>query len=408
MEQAAETVDARPAHFRTPLLRLATAVRRAFDPMKLLIATLALVALHLGWSLLDLALPAAAPVTPDPIAAASQDVAPWERVNAGFAALGERLAEPVRLVTTPLAALLSPKSGWATMAHGLLGLVWLNVVWGPCGGAIARIAVVEEATRDRPGIGEGVRFAGASAGSLIVAPLCPLLALAFCALAGIALGLVYRVPVVGPVLGSLGLFFPIAAGVVMTLLVAGMVAGWPMLHAALAAGADDALDALSRTFSYLNQRLGLFAAGLAMAAMAGVAGLCLVELMAGGVIHLTQWSVSLSAPRAVMTTLLEPLDPGAPALPGAIHRFWYSAVRLVAEAWIYSFFWTAAAWLYLWLRHDVDGTPWTEIGAPRAPRSEADLKADTAAEIAIRIPGLAKTSAMETRTDSAPAPGAGP
>ena len=49
-------------------------------------------------------------------------------------------------------------------------------------------------------------------------------------------------------------------GLVMTLLVAGLVAGWPLLHAAMAGGAEDALDALSRTFGYLNQRLGPFIA----------------------------------------------------------------------------------------------------------------------------------------------------
>ena len=37
------------------------------------------------------------------------------------------------------------------------------------------------------------------------------------------------------------------------------------------------------------------------------------------------------------------------------------AVGLLAHGWIYSFVWTAAALLYLWLRHAVDGTPWTEI-----------------------------------------------
>ena len=33
------------------------------------------------------------------------------------------------------------------------------------------------------------------------------------------------------------------------------------MHASVAAEADDTLDALSRSFSYLNQRLGRFAAG---------------------------------------------------------------------------------------------------------------------------------------------------
>ena len=51
----------------------------------------------------------------------------------------------------------------------------------------------------------------------------------------------------------------------MTLLVAGLAAGWPLLQAATAGGAEDALDALSRIFGYLNQRLGSYAALVALA-----------------------------------------------------------------------------------------------------------------------------------------------
>jgi hypothetical protein len=41
-------------------------------------------------------------------------------------------------------------------------------------------------------------------------------------------------------------------------------------------------------------------------------------------------------------------------------------VILFAKSWTYSFFWTAAALLYLWLRHDVDGTSWSECEPPTA------------------------------------------
>ncbi len=107
----------------------------------------------------------------------------------------------------------------------------------------------------------------------------------------------------GAVVAGVGLIVPLAAGLVMTLLAAGLVAGWPLLHAALAAGADDALDALSRTFSYLNQRLGLYVAGVAMAWLAGLVGLIGVDLLAEGVIRLTQWSLSLSGGRALPEAL---------------------------------------------------------------------------------------------------------
>ena len=189
--------------------------------------------------------------------------------------------------------------------------------------------------------------------------------MAFCALIGAAFGLLYRLPVVGPALAGIGLFFPLAAGLVMTLFLAGLVAGWPLLQAATAGGAEDALDALSRIFGYLNQRLGAYAALVALAWLGGMLGLALVDLLTAGVIRLTHWSLGLTAPIALDGVFLRHAAARRhPRFAGATHAFWLGVVRLLAHGWIFSFFWTAAAYLYLWLRQDVDGTPWTEIDPP--------------------------------------------
>ena len=68
-------------------------------------------------------------------------------------------------------------------------------------------------------------------------------------------GLLYWLPAgIGTVLGGVFLFIPLVLGLVMAILLVGLLAGWPLMHASVAAEADDTLDALSRTFSYLNQR----------------------------------------------------------------------------------------------------------------------------------------------------------
>jgi hypothetical protein len=177
-------------------------------------------------------------------------------------------------------------------------------------------------------------------------------------------GLLYRVMVVGPALAGILLFLPLAGGLVMTLLVAGQVAGWPLMQAALAAGATGALDALSRTFGYLNQRLGTFAAAFGLAWLAGIVGLLFVDLFAEGLIRLTHWSLSFSAPSSLLAALFSQGDPSVGTVAASTHRFWLGAVRLLAQGWIFSFFWTTSAVLYLWIRHEVDGTPWTEIDPP--------------------------------------------
>jgi hypothetical protein len=338
------------------------AVRMAFDLRKLTIAAAGILALQLGWWLLNLAFSDSSAVTPDVLppttASRTGDDLKWTTEG-----LIERLSAPARNLIVPLFALLDPKNRWLAMLHALLAVGWLIVVWGYCGGAIARIAAIQEAQTRQPRIAEAVRFALRSGPPLIVTPVYPLLGLAFCSLTGLLFGLLYRIPG-GPVIGGFLVFIPLLAGVVMAILVAALVAGWPMFHAALAAGADDALDALSRTYSYLNQRLAHFAAGVAIAALAGFAGLTLVDWFAGGILRLTRWSLSLSGPPSDIALLFGPEAAGSGTLASATHHFWLGAVRLLARAWSYSYFWSAAVVLYLWLRHEVDGTPTVVIDPP--------------------------------------------
>lgn len=345
----------------------------AFDLRKLIIAALGVVLLQLGWSLCDGLFAGSSPVTPgvyDSVASRGPETGAdwtWETV----ASLHFRLWEPVGVLTTPLFTLIEPLRSWGTMLHAVLSLVWLLVVWGICGGAICRIAIVQVAELRQTGVSNALRFAIKSSGKLIVAPLCPLLGVAFCAAVTGAFGLLYRLPAIGGAFAGAVLVVPLAMGLVMTLLVAGLVAGWPLMHAAVAAGVEDALDALSRTFGYLNQRIGALAVLLAVLWLEGLIGLQLVDLLAGGVIRLTHWGLGLTAPQDRLAILFG----AAGALPGAAaavaHAFWLGVVRLLAHSWIYSFYWTAAALVYLWLRHDVDGTPWDEIEPDERPSTAA-------------------------------------
>ena len=350
-----------------PALRLVGAIRQAFDLRKLIVAALGLALLQPGWTLLDRLIPAAADTTPDLFApsisvksVSEPDFWSWETVSG----LHFRLSEPVRLLTAPLLAVVEPGAGWGRMMHALLSLIWLIAVWGICGGAISRIAIVQAATTRQTSSVDALRFALANAGPLIMAPLCPLFGIVFCALIGATFGLFYRIPGVGPALAGIGLIFPLAAGLVMTLFLAGLAAGWPLLQAATAGGAEDALDALSRIYGYLNQRLGSYGALVAVAWLGGMLGLALVDLLTSSVIHLTHWSVALTAPIALTESFFGSPATSSSAIAGASHAFWLGLVRLIAHGWVFSFFWTAAAYLYLWLRQDVDGTPWTVIDPP--------------------------------------------
>jgi hypothetical protein len=174
---------------------------------------------------------------------------------------------------------------------------------------------------------------------------------------------------IGAVLGGVFLFIPLLLGAVMAILLIGLLAGWPLMHASVAAEADDTLDALSRSFSYLNQRLWKFAGWLGIAWLIGIPGLIFVDLFASGVINLAAWGLSLTAPTSRLGLLDDSLagvssvSRAAAALP----TFWRAVVVVVARSWIYAYFWTTAAFLYLRLREDVDGTAWTAVNLETAP-----------------------------------------
>lgn len=139
-------------------LRLIAAIRMAFDPRKLAIAALGLILLHTGWSVLDLVLPESATVTPgllEPPGTSVSTAEGWTGLTDRAAQSTLRLFEPIRLLTNPLQALLDPRGGWGSMLHALLGLAWLLIVWGICGGAIARLAVVQECKSARRELPKG-------------------------------------------------------------------------------------------------------------------------------------------------------------------------------------------------------------------------------------------------------------
>jgi hypothetical protein len=156
---------------------------------------------------------------------------------------------------------------------------------------------------------------------------------------------------------------------IMTLLAAALGAGWPLVHAAIASGAEDALDALSRSFGYLNQRIGSFLVFACFAWLEGMIGIILMDLLAAGVLRLTEWGLGLTGPAIQIAAIFGRAGGLDSPVSSAVHSFWLGALRLIAHAWAYSFFWTAATHIYLWLRHEVDGTPWEDLDPPGVPAS---------------------------------------
>jgi hypothetical protein len=339
-----------------PLLR---ALGIASDGRKLILATIGLLALWAGWlALAHLFAGPRSPYPPDPNMPRSTMAEALPEFSAdGLMEAARQLTEPFRTLAGPVAASFSKGIGAAGWFQLLFMSLWAAVVWGFFGGAIARIAVVQAAIDSRVGLGTALRFALVKSGSLIGGPLTPMLAVAILAGCCALFGLLYRLPSgIGGLLGTIFGFVPLLIGLVMALVLVGLALGWPLMHATIAAENEDAPDALSRSYSYVNQRLGRYATHVVVALAIGSVGLMAVIVFSRLVIALADWGVSLGAPN--LDTLGESAQAG--------RLFWDRAVGLLVLAWTYSYFWSAASIIYLILRRDVDGTAWHDVYLPES------------------------------------------
>ena len=149
----------------------------------------------------------------------------------------------------------------------------------------------------------------------------------------------------------------------MAFMLVGLVAGWPLMHASVAAEAEDLLDALSRIVQLPQPAAGQVRCcawpclahrdpGPASGRLVGTGGDPPGRLGSGAVGSGIQPG-RLDGSRCRRKTIARTV--------AAWPAFWRGVVGLLARGWIYAYFWTAASFIYLLLRHDVDGTPWTDV-----------------------------------------------
>ena len=365
---------ANPPIFEVPYLRLFPWLRlfrvpgAAADPKRLMLAALGLVLTHAGWAGLDRVFPGSTEVTP---------VMLVEGGHASRAFGIDEVAEPFHHVASPFVALFDPTADGPAFAHAACAAVWVVLVWGLLGGAIARSAAVSAAKFERITMREALRFALGKPLPLLGTPFLPMLGVAAVAGAVAAFGLVYRIPGAGPTVGGALAVLPLIGGLLLTLVLIGLWAGWPLMPASVAAEAEDGFDAMSRAYAYVHQRPWHYAAYAALAATLGWVGAAFVRLFADLVVRLAVWALEFGAPAATVAELYGLT--GRPADPA--HGFWLGVVGLFVHAWAYSYFWSAATVIYLLLRLDVDGKPFHAV----AHRGRPNLLGEAAAAGPARV-----------------------
>jgi hypothetical protein len=342
------TPTARPFVEFRPLLR---ALGIASDTKKLILAILGLLLVWAGWSFLAWAMDPPLPwLLPIPLGFDLEAAGDLESPE--FLGTPSLIVEPLKVVVTPFASLFFKEIGLYRWFQTALMAVWAVAVWGIFGGAIARIAVVQAAVDNRVGMLSALKFALKKSSSLIGAPLTPLFAVGLFAGACAIFGLIARIPwSIGSTFALVFGLVPVVLGLVMALILIGLAIGWPLMVATVAAESEDAPDALSRSYSYVNQRLPRYVVHLIVSGLIGLIGLGLSIAFARVVLGLADWGVTIGAGSKV------------PPLGGGL-AFWQKVAGVIVHAWVYSYFWSSASIIYLILRRDVDGTPWHDVYLP--------------------------------------------
>ena len=89
----------------------------------------------------------------------------------------------------------------------------------------------------------------------------------------------------------------------MTILLAGVLLGWPLMWATISVEGTDSFDALNRTYAYVFQRPLRYLFYAIVAAVIGWLGWIVVENFAASVIWLASWAASWGAGSARMQEL---------------------------------------------------------------------------------------------------------
>jgi hypothetical protein len=224
-----------------------------------------------------------------------------------------------------------------------------------------------------------LRFAWRKWPSYFAAPLLPVAGVLLLALPVLVLGWAMNLNVflfLGAFLWPLALL----AAFLMTLLLIGVLFGWPLMWGTISAEGTDSFDALSRSYAYTFQRPLHYLFYAAVAGLIGWLGWLLVREFAAGVVWMSYWAASWGAS---LTRIAEmrgqaPLT-GAAGFGAGLIQFFAGCVKLLAAGYLFSYFWAASAAVYFQLRRDVDATATDEVF----------LDAD-ATEPAAKLPAITK------------------
>ena len=273
---------------------------------------------------------------------------------------------------------------WALKYHFLYCLIFFVIKLAAIsigGGAVCRIAALQFARGERPGLIEALRFSIRKFTSFFATPLVPVGLVILIGVCIFLLGVVGNIPRAGELIMAVFMFLALFAGVLIAIVFIGAVAGFNLMFPAVAYDGSDCLDAFSRSFSYIYARPWRMGFYTAIAAVYGAVCYTFVRLFAFLLLWVTHRFLQLgvrvdSSSKAVnklMTIWQEPkfiklVDPSGLAagnwsesLAAFLVQLLLLAVVGLIISFIMSFYFSANTIIYSLMRNRVDGTALDDV-----------------------------------------------
>jgi hypothetical protein len=289
------------------------AFQLARDPYKIAIAAGAVVALSVGWWILDRIFP-----TTDPQAQA------YRAIYGSWPAHVDRGENPFQVVVSPdHRGLLFTRQYWiGTPNEGpplqvepfrqfyqpilhlfraggwdwwylFFGILWTLVVWSLAAGAITRIAAVQIARNEQIGMGEALAYSRRKFFDYFIGPAIPLIILFILAILNAIGTELAQIPYLGIVFVALLYLLPFLAALVMAAMIIALI-GWPLFYATISAEGSDSFDALSRTLAYITSRSWSFVKYAIVGLIYSIIVIFIVVFLVSATVYLTRWSMGLA------------------------------------------------------------------------------------------------------------------
>jgi len=268
---------------------------------------------------------------------------------------------------------------WAFQYHpgySILLFAFVLAAMSVSGGAICRLAALQFAQAEKPGLGEGIRFGVRKFQSFFTAPITPIAIILVLGAFIFLLGLVGNIPVVGEL--SVGLLLPLAfvGAAVVTVLAIGALAGFNLMFPAIAYEDSDCFDAISRSFSYVYAKPWTMGFYTALAAIYGAICYAFVRFFAFSLLLIAylfleigflQANEKLAAiwPGVGFTNFLGasvgPPQQWSAWLAYYLIRIWVLVVVGLMVSFVISFYFSANTIVYALMRNRVDKVALEEV-----------------------------------------------